>query len=284
MNNRPETTTPKEPLRTKTITPDINPIDFRFSMDFFLRVPDAPGVFWMQDSRRQVLFVDATEKLRSELLQFKNIPWQQVPGEIRELYQKVKQIDWNSTANREQALEMKKVMVRQCQPPFNKKTKTAVPFSIQIVALTPNRVQLHWGEMQDVKDNQEYQLFGPFYGRNTLHRTYSAILRWIWIVGSQNPPENIPPYLLKPLLRNDMEVPIDQLFFENQRWINSLSRFLNGYSDLFLDFGLRRIEDMPDSPQCKIPKELFEEDLIFLDRFFKRYSNVNLQVPGPAPQ
>lgn len=274
----------KHPL-AQSKSANTNPIDFRFSLDFFQRIPDAPGLFWMQDSRRQILFVGATEKLRSELLYFKNMRWTEATDDIKELCQKVKQIDWNSTPTLHRAQEMKNALVRQAQPPFNKKAKTATPLYIEIYALTPKRIQLHWGDAKQRQTSPEKsQVFGPFYGKNTLHRTYSALLRWIWIVGSSQPPHLIPPYLLKPLLKNELEIPIDQLFFENQQWISSLTRFLKGCSDLFLDYGLRRMEKMPESQQSSIQRELFAEDLVFLDRFFKRYSNVNLQITGPAPQ
>lgn len=259
----------------------VNPIDFRFSTDFFRRIPDDAGIYWMQDSRRQILFVGTSERLRTDLLEFKHLRWKDAPEPIKELCQKVKQIDWNTTTDLKQAEEMKKAMVKQSQPPFNKKQKSVLPLKVGLNVLSPHRLQLSWGDNADIHQNS--QIFGPFFGRNALHRSYSALIRWVWIVGNSQEPTDIPPFLLKPLLKNGTEVPINRLFFENQKWINSLERFLKGYSDLFIDYGLRVIEAMPVGPENRIHRELFYEDLVILERFFKRYTNVQIAIPSPPP-
>jgi len=248
----------------------INPFAFRFSSEFFNRIPNQCGVYWMMDSRRNILYVGSAINLQVELRTFKDLKMRNIPQTLGDLISRVHQIDWSLSETIATAKSMKVLLVKQCHPPFNhssKKTKRTKDFYF---LLTPRSGKL---EISIVPNNNTFSenIYGPFSNKIELQKIYSSIVRWMWLITGKQHPTLIPPILTKPIIANGFQIEIIRSHFNNHNLIQSLHRYLKGHSTLFIDFGIRILEQHNEGLKTTpVLKQLFHSDIVALETFFQK--------------
>src|SRR5687767_3079010 len=89
-----------------------NSYDRRFGPDFFKQVPEKPGVYWMQDSRRGILYIGKSQNLRKSLSWFRYIQPIHLPKRLGQLMEDVRSLGWSSTETEHAAQLLEKELIQ----------------------------------------------------------------------------------------------------------------------------------------------------------------------------
>ena len=85
--------------------PDPQPIVDRLGREFFLQLPDEPGVYRMQDSAGQVLYVGKAKSLRHRLCSYRVANPDRMPRRTLRLLRLVDRIEWEICTDAGSAFE-----------------------------------------------------------------------------------------------------------------------------------------------------------------------------------
>lgn len=241
----------------------LNPIDHRFSGDFFQMVPESPGVYWMLDSRRKLLYIGKSKNLRQRLSSYKYIRPQSSPKKLVELIERVRGIDWSLTKDERSALLLENELLRKYKPVYNTlNTRPETYLFLNTKILSRHSLELSL-TTQRLDDRYSY---GAFKNRRRTQKAFASLTRLLWLrlIGERPPMPS--PHLLRPVIAPRVVIPINQ---DAKRpilsWETLLDRFLLGTSDLLLD-------DFFDClPSCAdFYKQLARQDLGDLQKFFEK--------------
>lgn len=153
--------------------PPAKPLVERLGAEFFLSVPEHPGVYFMCGAKEGVLYVGKAKNLRRRLGNYRSANPEHLPRKIRRLLVSVERIYWDECNDEAAALDRERSLLLALRPRFN--TVGVYP--------APGR-HLGWRHTQEglligIGEATESwpQRFGAF---TRVKPVYSALLRLVW--------------------------------------------------------------------------------------------------------
>ncbi|MBI1842264.1 MAG: nucleotide excision repair endonuclease [Verrucomicrobia bacterium] len=100
--------------------PDEQPIVDRLGREFFLRLPDVPGVYFMQDASGQVLYVGKAKSLKRRLCCYRVANPDRMARRTLRLLRLVAQIEWEACVDEAAAIQRESELLLSIKPRFNR--------------------------------------------------------------------------------------------------------------------------------------------------------------------
>lgn len=191
-----------------------NSYDRRFGPEFFKQVPEKPGVFWMQDSRRSLLYVGRSRNLRNRLLSYRYLQTQHGPKKLGSLIEEVRSLGWSPTETDEAARLLESQILHR-HPPLYRAPESS----------SEKAVYLSWSaeypyfqlQLLSQRNNSSHRiLFGLFKSRAQAQKAISCMSRLLWWLGHQGQFFNLPSPLAKNLgpQGHQIDMHLDRKSFE----------------------------------------------------------------------
>ncbi len=100
--------------------PDPRPLVERLGVEFFRRLPEAPGVYLMRDSGGNILYVGKAKNLRKRLCSYRVANPDRMPRRHLRMLRAVHRIDLEECADEDAALSRESQLLREMKPKFNR--------------------------------------------------------------------------------------------------------------------------------------------------------------------
>lgn len=211
----------------------INAYDRRFGPEFFKQVPEQPGVYWMQDSKRSVLFVGKSSNLQKRLSSYRFINPQNCPKKLTQLIEDVRSLGWSPTATEEAAGLLEQQMVRR-HPPLHG-TALASNDRWVYVEFASQHPLIQFQISNARTPSSPGQSFGAFKNRSACQKCVSSMARLLWWLGHQGHFFDLPQPLAKPhsSTGQKVEIQLDPKSF--QLLTQLVSEFWEGESQALIE-------------------------------------------------
>jgi len=143
------------PAAQKLLFADPRPLVERLGRDFFLRLPESPGVYLMRDPSDTVLYVGKARNLRKRLGSYRVANPERMPRRHLRLLRAVERIEIQEVATEDEALAREAELLRSMRPRFNRAgtwpsprrylgfTVTAEALQLNVISDPPNTAALH---------------------------------------------------------------------------------------------------------------------------------------------
>ena len=102
------------------LIPDPQPLVERLGREFFLQLPQGPGIYLMQDESSQVLYVGKAKNLRKRLSSYRVANPDRLPRRLLRLLHAVRNIECKECETEAAALAREAEMLRTLKPKFNR--------------------------------------------------------------------------------------------------------------------------------------------------------------------
>lgn len=158
--------------------PAPKPLVERLGVDFFRRVPDAPGVYLMADGFERLLYVGKAKSLRARLNSYRHVQPERASRKVVRLIHAVRTIVWEVCACPNTALLRENELLRLHKPKFNVMNTRPEYYSF-IGARNPvGEIRLRLTK-QPVSLPGE-TLHGAFKSLGRVRAGFAALLRLLW--------------------------------------------------------------------------------------------------------
>jgi hypothetical protein len=108
------------PAAQRLLFADPRPLVERLGREFFLRLPESPGVYLMRDPNDTVLYVGKARNLRKRLGSYRVANPERLPRRHLRLLRAVDRIEIQESASEEAALAREAELLRSLRPRFNR--------------------------------------------------------------------------------------------------------------------------------------------------------------------
>lgn len=172
-----------------------NPFRNRFGPEFFRRIPDSAGVYWLTDSKRNILYVGRSRSLRKRLAQYKHLNITNCSFKQHSLLHLVHGIHWREVGKPHLAENFYREILQQCHPIFNSvptRERGHVFFSMTTME---NSVGLEI--LAKNKEPHLTKLYGAYLDKNLCNRAMTSLLRLLWKSIYMAPQIDYSPPLMK---------------------------------------------------------------------------------------
>lgn len=245
-----------------------NPFAERFGLEFFKRVPNTPGVYWMMDSRRQLLYVGKSKNLRLRLASYKYLNPLRSPRKLSRLIQQVHYIQWTQCDSESSALLIENQLLRRYQPPFNVVNTRPDTYLFLGFIWTPSTIQ--FAVSSDLDRMTSVNAYGAFRSRVLTQQAYTALLRLIWQILHKSPQFSYPTPLTRPVAPANFRLFVPRWMSTGQQkdWNEAIDAFLLGKCDGLLS-RLNILEEF--AQEQDVPpfiRTWLKQDLELLQRFY----------------
>jgi excinuclease UvrABC nuclease subunit len=264
----------------------INSYDRRFGPEFFKQVPEKPGVYWMQDSRRGLLFVGKALNLKSSLSSYRYILPQRSPKKLAQLMEDVRSLGWSPTDSPRSARLLEKQLLLRHQPVFNRSPSSEDNHAyVSFRSLYPY-FQMELEEERPAGDAHLF-VFGLFKNRAACQKALCSFTRLLWWISHDGrAAEHLPRPFIKSLgPAQKVEVQLDEKSFEilgelvRGYWEGESAEILEAFKDILT----LRLKD----PRQKFFRNWVEQDLNLLEHYFslgpRKNKNIRSLFQLPAP-
>ena len=247
--------------------------DKRFGPEYFKRIPREPGVFWMNDSKRQLLLLGHSKNLQYKLLLLRSYLLHSTPHTDSEIIQQIHEIHWTHCENSEASFYLEKKLAEQFNSAY--KIENTEGESYYYLNFQPSKNQFKLSMSQ--KPSQQKYSFGAFRGKSPSLATYSALLRWLRYYFQGGSAMQWPSPFNKQFMpqkwtihKSDSEI--------NSPWLEkSIVNFFTGQNrDLLLCFTERIGKDIDTLD--KFTRLWLHKDLCRLDRFYRAQITRNKNI------
>lgn len=104
--------------------PQPNPLQERFSAEFFRKIPQTPGVYFFKGKSGEILYVGKAKNLKKRVSSYKQggaaAFSQKLPSKIRRMIHQAESIEWKECQSEEEALLLENHFLRTLKPPYNR--------------------------------------------------------------------------------------------------------------------------------------------------------------------
>ena len=244
----------------------------RFGPEYYKRIPEAPGVFWFLDSRKNLLLSGHSGNLKNKLIILKNYLKNEQLQSNKLLITRVHEINWMCCQNFDESEKLENKLFNDKLPRFKIESPNTNNFSYIIYNMQKNKMSFSLTDKNNVKEN----IFGSFKGKNNTHFTYSALIRWIRFYFQGGSVMSWPSPLNRPVLPSNYNliVPLEK---KSKLLDKFIVDFLNGRSDKLI---LKFAEEL--EPQLekidKFTRLWLHKDLERLSKFYKNCISKNTQI------
>jgi hypothetical protein len=240
----------------------------RFGNEFFRRIPDEPGIFWMSDSRRRLLLLDSTTNLRNKLLLIKNyLSHSHSDAQITSLIQ---EINWCTYPDPDSAKLAQVKLLEDFHPHYSLDATDTENFAFIAFTNKAHSVEFSLLKTTTSKYQNEY---GSFRGRLQTHLFFSSLLRWLRFLHMGGTAMLWPSPFNKNLMPNKMSLS----FKFDSNLVVEIHNFLIGDSKDLLLHMAEHIEPLSDKIDL-FTRLWLHQDLERLSRFFHTNILKNKQI------
>lgn len=263
-----------------------NPFSDRFGPQFFKRIPDSPGVYWMIDSKRQLLYVGKSKNLRLRLMSYKYLKLERCSRKIKRLMQHVHDIQWTQCNSETSALLLENELLRRYKPPFNViNTRPETYFYVGFL-WTPQLVD--FGLSSNLEDLINVNAHGAFRHRLLSHQAYTALLRLTWQSLNKNPQFHYPQPLTRPLAPTSYRLLVPPWARKTTALADRMEAFLDGRSIELLEVYEDLLQFAREQQVPGFTIHWLEQDKALLEKFFHQgparnhYFRQKFGLPDPV--
>ena len=169
----------------------------RFGAEYFRRVPSRPGVFWMMDAKRKLLFVGKSRNIRERLQAFRY-------EDRDDLSSQIHNIQWNPCPDMTSSNQLYEELLIRHQPPFNRAYKNDLSYSVGVEVNNSHHLAIYCGP--DLTEDTHPHLFNlPFAQKIT-----PALLRSLWKLIRPTTEIDFPSPLTKARAPREVAIPMGQ--------------------------------------------------------------------------
>jgi predicted GIY-YIG superfamily endonuclease len=153
---------------------DAKPLVERLGRDFFLQLPQGPGVYLMRDRTAQVLYVGKAKNLRKRVCSYRVANPERMARRTLRLLRLVENIDWEICTNELTAIRRESELLLSLKPRFNRAGVWQPPNRYLNWRIDGNTLALAISETPAVG----WRVFGPF-GSGLVYLR-AALVRLLW--------------------------------------------------------------------------------------------------------
>lgn len=154
--------------------PDPQPLVEKLGRDFFLRLPERPGVYLMHGAADAVLYVGKAKNLRHRLCSYRVANPERMARRTLRLLNLVECIVWEECANEREAIRRESELLLALKPRFNRAGVWQGPKRFLAWRSQPDGLEL----VVDHSVREEFTCAGPF-GSVVVH-IHRALVRLLW--------------------------------------------------------------------------------------------------------
>jgi excinuclease UvrABC nuclease subunit len=158
--------------------PAPKPLVERLGVDFFRRVPDAPGVYLMADEFERLLYVGKAKSLRARLNSYRHVQPERASRKVVRLIHAVRSVVWEICACPNSALLRENELLRLHKPKFNVMNTRPEHYLFIGVSNSVDEIRLRLTK-QPVSMPGE-TLHGAFKSLGRVRAGFAALLRLLW--------------------------------------------------------------------------------------------------------
>ena len=167
--------------------PAPKPLVERFGVEFFRRVPDAPGVYLMADDFERLLYVGKAKSLRARLNSYRHVQPQRASRKVVRLIHAVRSIVWEVCSCPTSALLRENELLRLHKPKFNVMNTRPEHYVFIGVRVSVDEIQLRLTKFPAPLRHET--LHGAFKSLGRVRAGFSSLLRLLWAV--EHRPESV---------------------------------------------------------------------------------------------
>jgi excinuclease UvrABC nuclease subunit len=170
--------------------PAPKPLVERLGVEFFRRVPDAPGVYLMADEFERLLYIGKAKSLRARLNSYRHVQPERASCKVVQLIHAVRSVVWEVCACPASALLRENELLRLHKPKFN--VMNTRPEHYLFIGVRVAATELHLRlTKQPVRSTGE-TLHGAFKSLGRVRAGFAALLRLLW--AREHQPESVHNY------------------------------------------------------------------------------------------
>ena len=158
--------------------PAPKPLVERLGVEFFRRVPDAPGVYLMADERERLLYIGRAKSLRARLNSYRHVQPERASRKMVRLIHAVRSVVWEVCACPNSALLRENELLRLHKPKFNAMNTRPEHYLFIGVRNSVDEIRLRLTK-QPVSLPGE-TLRGAFKSVGRVRAGFAALLRLLW--------------------------------------------------------------------------------------------------------
>ena len=242
----------------------------RFGPQYFQRLPDAPGIFWINDSRRQLLLVGQSQSLQKKLLMIKsflNHPRSKMDGEIE---QQIHDIHWEEFRGLNNCIS--KELNQKYQAAY--KLESVNENLFQYIHFIPCKSKFVF-KLSTQKKAELGWSFGAFKRGSLLSSAYSALLRWARFYYYGGSIMSWPSPFNKSILPLHLQIPLtENKALTNEKMALFIVKFFSGESKELL-VHLTESLDLQRDHVDQFTRLWLHKDLERLERFYRLAARKN---------
>jgi len=92
----------------------------RLGVEIFRTLPSCPGVYFFYDQEGRLLYIGQSGNLKSRIGSYRHISRDRHPIRLRRLVSRIARLEWKECASAADAIEMERMLLLECKPPFNR--------------------------------------------------------------------------------------------------------------------------------------------------------------------
>jgi predicted GIY-YIG superfamily endonuclease len=240
------------------------PLVERLGVEFFRRVPTAPGVYLMAGERERLLYVGKAQNLRQRLNSYRHIQPERASRKVVRLIHEVRSVTWEICSCAASALLRENELLRLHKPKFNVMNARPEHYLFIGVRAEPESIHLRLTN-QPVRLPGE-KLHGAFKGLGRVRAGFAALLRLLW--ATEHQPPSIFAYPMALVAESCPETfSVRMTKMEPEHMADLLHRLLDGVDDELI---LRFMNAVPVSEGDSLCQQrLHELDLDAVKHFYE---------------
>ena len=158
--------------------PAPKPLVERLGVDFFRRVPDAPGVYLMSDGCGVLLYIGKAKSLRARLNSYRHVQPERASRKVVRLIHAVRSVVWEICACPKSALLRENELLRLHKPKFNVMNTRPEHYLFIGVRVSVGGIRLRLTKQPVPLPGET--LHGAFKSLGRVRAGFAALLRLLW--------------------------------------------------------------------------------------------------------
>jgi excinuclease UvrABC nuclease subunit len=158
--------------------PAPKPLVERLGVDFFRRVPDAPGVYLMSDERERLLYIGKAKSLRARLNSYRHVQPERASRKVVRLIHAVRSLVYEVCACPNSALLRENELLRLHKPKFNVMNTRPEHYLFIGVRESVDEIRLRLTKLPEALPGET--LHGAFKSLGRVRAGFTALLRLLW--------------------------------------------------------------------------------------------------------
>jgi excinuclease UvrABC nuclease subunit len=206
-----------------------NPLRAKFKKEFFSSLPQKPGVYFMKCRAGEIIYIGKATCLRSRVRSYCNARPGKVGKNIIKLLKHVERIEWEEHESEKAAYSRELELIRAFVPKYN--IADAWEERYYFIGLKIARSdRLEFRLTMKEEDNREFTLHGCYPRRGDVKRGYSAMIRILFAIASENQRFSFPAKISRPYPAYNYSLKIAEV----EKWEKMISSFLHGKPSKFM--------------------------------------------------